>query len=87
LNPTTDEEIEVKLEKSHTSKEVFPCTIVDIIEGKIKRCNSVSNLLIGIWEIDADAVKETENSSKHLGFVIHISFLIRINYMKKVQRN
>jgi hypothetical protein len=55
LASTTDEELEVQLEESHTSKDLLPCAIVDIIEGKVQRCNNVSNLrhlrqLIGIWK-------------------------------------
>src|SRR6185503_239662 len=64
LSSIIRDEQEVKIEEvSAPNADITPCVIIDIIEGKLRRCNGMADLrplkqLAGTWEVDKDAVEE-----------------------------
>lgn len=59
---TTQDAMDTEIENASTLiHSLTPCVILDMIQGKIKHCNSTNKLrplkqMIGTWEIDVDAV-------------------------------
>ena len=69
------QEIYNKIDKiiDHLKQIKFtPCVIVDFINGKFQQCRETGKLrqirnLLGIWQIDRDAVKEVDGVLSKLG--------------------
>ncbi|CAG8558395.1 12906_t:CDS:2, partial [Cetraspora pellucida] len=57
-----------------TQKPTTLCVIIDNDYGEIRRCNRISNKrlqeLVGVWEIDANAVEEVNRQLQLLGVYI-----------------
>ncbi|CAB4445369.1 unnamed protein product [Rhizophagus irregularis] len=60
------------INKVQNKENLSPCVIIDMYEGKIQRCNSVTKLrrlwqMIGMWQIDEEEVKAKNFAIEHLG--------------------
>lgn len=80
--PAIQDVVDIEIEESTSISNLTSCVILDIIQGKITRCNSVEKLrplkqMIGTWEIDVG-----DNDKSKLG-ICSYHFLFDQNQLHK----
>ncbi|POG56640.1 hypothetical protein GLOIN_2v1489307 [Rhizophagus irregularis DAOM 181602=DAOM 197198] len=78
--------VELNIEQIN-HKDLLNCAIVDVIDGKLQKCNSNIKLrglwqLIGTWQLDNDAVLQAGKNLDKLG-VCYTHFLFDQNKLHK----
>src|SRR5437763_17097367 len=62
------------------NKECSTCVLIDLIDGKIQTCGSDKQMrpltqLIGMWQLDKDAIKKAQKENERLGICMkHFNF-------------
>jgi len=81
----SEEERDEIITKSKDDEKLSPCIIIDVLDGKIQRCNSETKLrrlwqMVGMWQIDEEEVKAKNFLIENLG-VCYTHFLYDQNQL------